>query len=88
MFSFHSPPFKFLESVLISRPIPVAPGLRFGSAAALLLGLRVRNPPGTWMSVSCECCTLSRRGLCDGSIAHPENSYRMWCVVVCDLETS
>jgi len=21
---------------------------------------------GTWMSVSCECCVLSSRGLCDG----------------------
>jgi hypothetical protein len=30
-------------------------GLRRGSAAACLLGLRVRIPPGTWMSVCCEC---------------------------------
>jgi hypothetical protein len=22
-------------------------------------------PPGAWMSVSCECCVLSGRGLCD-----------------------
>jgi hypothetical protein len=26
------------------------------------------------------------RGLCDGLITHPEESYRLWCVVVCDLE--
>ena len=30
---------------------------------------------------------LSGRGLCDGQIARPEESYRLWCVVVCDLET-
>jgi hypothetical protein len=31
---------------------------------------------------------LSRRGLCDGLITRPEESYRLWCAVVCDLETS
>ena len=36
----------------------------------------------------CECCMLSDRGLCDELITRPEESYRMWCVVVCDLETS
>jgi hypothetical protein len=30
-------------------------GLRRGSAAARLLGLRVRIPPGAWKSVPCEC---------------------------------
>jgi len=31
---------------------------------------------------------LSGRGLCNGLITHPEESYRMWCMVVWDLETS
>jgi len=31
---------------------------------------------------------LSGRGLCDELITHPEESYRLWCAVVCDLETS
>ena len=31
---------------------------------------------------------LSGRGLCDELIARPEDSYRLCCVVVCDLETS
>jgi len=31
---------------------------------------------------------LSGRGLCDELITHPEESYRLCCVVVCDLETS
>jgi len=38
------------------------------------------------MSVCCECCVLSGRGLCDELITRPEESYRLWCVVVCDLE--
>jgi hypothetical protein len=40
------------------------------------------------MSVSCECCVPSGRGLCDGPIPRPEKSYRLWCVIVCDLETT
>ena len=36
-------------------------GLRRGSAAARLLGLWVRIPPGAWMFVCCECCVLSGR---------------------------
>jgi len=31
---------------------------------------------------------LSGRGLCDELLTRPEESYRLWCVVVCDLETS
>jgi len=40
------------------------------------------------MSVCCECHVLSGRGLCDELITCPEESYLLWCVVVCDLETS
>jgi hypothetical protein len=40
------------------------------------------------MSVCCECCVLSGSDLCDELITRPEESYRLWCVVVCDLETS
>jgi hypothetical protein len=38
------------------------------------------------MSVCCECCVLSGKGLCDGPIPRPEESYREWCLE-CDLET-
>jgi len=38
------------------------------------------------MFVYCECCVLSGRGLCDELITRPEESYRLWCVVVCGLE--
>ena len=63
-------------------------GLRRRSAAARLLKLWVRFPPGAWIFVCCECCVFSGRGLCDELITRPEESYRLWCVVVCDLETS
>jgi hypothetical protein len=40
------------------------------------------------MFVCCECCVLSGRGLCNGLITRPKESYRLWRVVVCDQETS
>jgi len=40
------------------------------------------------MFVCCDCCVLSGRGLCNELITRPEESYRLRCVVVCDLETS
>ena len=63
-------------------------GLRRRSTAARLLRSWVRIPPEAWMFVCCECCVLSGRGLCDGLITRPEESYWLWCVVVCDLENS
>ena len=42
-------------------------------------------PPEAWMSV---CCVLSGRGLCNKLITLLEESYRLWCVFVCYLETS
>jgi hypothetical protein len=58
-------------------------GLRRRTAAARLLRSWVRIP-----SVCCECCVLSGRGLCNEVITRPEESYRLWCVFVCDLEIS
>ena len=63
-------------------------GLRCGSAAARLVGLLFRTQPGAWISVCCDCCVLSGRGFCNEPITYPEESYRAWWVVVCDLETS
>ena len=63
-------------------------GLKRRSTAARPLRLWVRIPPGAWMFVSCECCVLSGRGLWDGLITRPVESYRLWRVVVCDQETS
>jgi len=62
--------------------------LRRMSAAARLLRSWVRILPWAWIFVCCECCVLSGRGLCDELITRREESYRLCCVVVCDLETS
>jgi hypothetical protein len=40
------------------------------------------------MFVCCKCCVLSGRGLCDKLATRPEESYRLWRVAVCDIETS
>jgi len=43
------------------------------------------------MSVCCECCVLSGRGLCDGLITRPEESYgclSVVSVVCCQVEVS
>ena len=44
-----------------------------------------------WMSVCCECCVLSGRGLCVGLITRPEESYgclSVVSVVCCQLDVS
>ena len=62
--------------------------LRRRSTSARLLRLWVRIPPGAWTFVCCDRCLLSGRGLCDGLITRPEESYWLWRVVVCDQGTS
>src|SRR5215475_14346219 len=71
-------------------PVGYEPTISAGErpAAAHLLRSWVRIPPGAWIFVCCDCRVLSGRGLCDELITRPEESYRLWCVVVCDLETS
>ena len=64
--------FIFAKSVCRSR-LPCCS--RHASAADRLLGLRVRIPPQTWMSVSFDCCALSGRVVSDGSILRPDGSY-------------
>ena len=55
-------------------------GLRRRSAAVRLLGLWVRIPAGHgWLSF--VSVVLSGRGLYDGLITRPEESYRLCCVV-------
>ena len=56
--------------------------IMLGSAVSVLLGLWVLNPAGAWMFASCDCCTLSGRGLRVGLITRPEESYLVWCVWV------
>jgi hypothetical protein len=66
----------------------VAATFRRMSAADRVLRFGVRILPGTWIFVCCECCVLSRRGICDELITCPEESYRLWRVVRCNLGTS
>ena len=77
-----------LATKVIARRSQWPCGLRSRFTAAHLLGLWVRIPPEAWMSVCCECCVLPGRGLYDKVITRPVESYRLWCVVVCDLEAS
>jgi hypothetical protein len=53
-------------------------GLRHSSAAAYVLGLWVRIPPGEGLDVASECRTLSGTSLCDELIPPSEES----CVCV------
>ena len=48
----------------------------------------VGSKPTGDMGICCERRVLSGRGICDELITRPEESYRLCCVVVCDLETS
>jgi hypothetical protein len=63
-------------------------GLRRRSATALLVRMWVQIPPRERISVSFECCVLSGRDFGVGPNIRSEESYRLWCVVECDLETS
>jgi hypothetical protein len=72
------------ERVLL--PIPVAKQSKARVCGRSLAGIAGSNLAGSWMSVSCKCCVLS--GLCDRPIPHPEESYRLYCVMWCDPETS
>ena len=54
--------------------------LRRGSTAVRLLVLGVWILLGAYTFVCVECCVLSGRGSCDGSISLPEQSYRVWFV--------
>ena len=70
-------------------PVGFEPTISAGERpqATHLLRSWVRIPPGARIFVFCDCRVLSGRGLCDELITRPEESYRLWCVVVCDLET-
>ena len=48
----------------------------------------VGSNPAEDLDVCFESCVLTGRGLCDELITRPEESYRLWCVMVFDLETS
>ena len=68
-------------------PVPVAARCKAwvcGRSPADIVG---SNSTGA-IYVCCKCCVLRGRGLCDELIPGLEKFYRLWCVVVCDLDTS
>ena len=71
--------------MLLSIPVAARSEAYF---CGLLPAEIVRSNPTGGMDVYCECCVLSGKGLCDELITRPEESCRLLCVVVCDLETS
>ena len=71
-----------------STRIETQSALRWGSAAAHMLRLRVRIRLGIWMIVSCDYCVMSGRGLSVGPITRLEDFYRPRCVIMRDLRTS
>jgi hypothetical protein len=76
----------FISTAYFSRSLWPR-GLRRGSVATRLLGLRVRIPLMAWISFRFERCLLSVRGLRDGPIPRPEESYQMYLslsVIKCD----
>jgi len=75
-----------LRNLITEVPVPVAARSKAWVCGRSLAGIVGSNPAGS-MDI-CLLCVLSGRGLCDGPITRPEESYRLWCVVVCDLETS
>ena len=67
--------------IVLGCQSPWLRGLKRGTAAARIQGLRVRILPGKdvcplWF------CVLSGRGYCFGLITRPEKSHRVWCVWV------
>jgi hypothetical protein len=61
-------------------PIPVAARFKAQVSGRSLCGIAGSNPAEAWMSVSCECCVLSGRGLCNRLATRQEDSCRGWCV--------
>jgi len=65
---------KNIEAKGFCWPVPVAARSEAWVFGRSLAGNVGSNPAGAWMSA---CCVLSGRGLCDGLITHPEESYRV-----------
>jgi hypothetical protein len=72
----------------VYMPIPVAARSKTWVCVHSPAETALSNPAEPWIFVCCGCSLLSGRGLCDELITCPEKSYRMWCIVVCGLETS
>ena len=61
-------------------PIPATTRSKAWICGRSFAGIAGSNPDGDVDVCHCECCVLSGRGLWDGLITRPEESYRMWCL--------
>jgi hypothetical protein len=76
-------------SDIMLLPVPVVERSKARGYGRSLDGIAPSNPAGGMYGCPLwVLCVLSGRGLCDGLIARPEESYRLCCVLVCDLGTS
>ena len=66
---------------LSKEPIPVGALSKTWVCRRSLAGIAGSNP-ATGLAVCRECCVLTGRGLCDGLIPRPEESYQL-CLCVC-----
>jgi hypothetical protein len=58
----------------------------FGGVCGCSLAGIAGSNPARGMDV-CILCVLSGRGLCDGPVTRPEESYRVWCVFGLEIST-
>jgi hypothetical protein len=77
----------FVNCFRVTKPIPVAERSKMSVYGRSLAGIAGSNLAGG-MDDCYECGKSSGRGLYDGPIPRPEECYRLWCVIVCDLQTS
>ena len=71
--------------VILNKPIPMAALSKTWVCGGSLAGIvGSKTVGGHGLSVCCESCVFSGRSFCVGLITRPEESYRLWCVVVCD----
>jgi hypothetical protein len=74
-------------ALISGEPIPVAARSKAWVCGRSLPGVAGSIPPGAWISVSCQCCVLSGRGLCDG-LSLVQRSPTECGVSECDREAS
>jgi len=75
-----------LKSFLYKLPVPVAARCTAyvcGSSSAEIVGSNPARGMSVCLSVCCDRCVFSGRGMCDGLISRLEEFYRICCVVVC-----
>ena len=66
---------QLMTQVMCHKPIPLAARSKAWVCDCSLAEIAGSNPTGAWVSLSCRCCVLSGRGLCDWLITRREEFY-------------